>query len=52
MKRVMVWMWLHEVQTTDERGRPTKRQELSDVPVEGGKRVRVAYYRPSVGGRG
>lgn len=48
----MRWMWAHEVAVTDERGRPTKRQELSETPVEGGKRVRVAYYRPTGGRNG
>jgi hypothetical protein len=46
MKRTMKWMWDHEVQVLDEKGRTVKGRELSEEPVADGKKVRVAHYTP------
>jgi len=46
MKRTMKWMWDHEVQVLDERGRTVKGRALSEEPVADGKKVRVAHYTP------
>lgn len=46
MKRVMVWMWEHNVETIDPKnGKKVFVSVLSETPVEGGKRRRVANYR-------
>ena len=46
MKRVMVWMWEHNIETIDPKsGKKVFVSALSETPVEGGKRRRVAHYR-------
>jgi len=46
MKRVMVWMWEHSVESIDPKtGKKIYVTMLSETPVEGGKRRRVANYR-------
>jgi len=46
MKRVMVWMWEHSVESIDPKtGKKLYISLLSETPVEGGKRRRVANYR-------
>lgn len=46
MKRVMVWMWEHNIETIDPKsGKKVFVSALSETPVEGGKRKRVAHYR-------
>ena len=40
----MVWAWQHEMESVDERGRPTRITALSLEPVEHGRRIRVAWY--------
>ena len=46
MKRVMVWMWEHNVETINPKnGKKVFVSVLSETPVEGGKRRRVANYR-------
>ena len=45
MKRVMVWMWEHNIETVDSKGKKVFVSALSETPVEGGKRRRVSHYR-------
>lgn len=47
MKKVMRWMWEHEIEQTDARGKPVKMRALSETPLDNAKKVRVAYYYPS-----
>ena len=46
MKRVMMWMWEYNIETTDPKtNKKIMVSALSETPVEGGKRRRVANYR-------
>jgi hypothetical protein len=41
----MRWMYERETMLTDEKGRQYKATTLFEEPIEGAKRVRVAYYQ-------
>lgn len=45
MKRVMVWMWEHNIETVDAKGKKVFVSAFSEKPIEGGKRRRIAHYR-------
>ena len=46
MKRVMMWMWEYNIETTDPKtNKKIMVSALSETPVSGGKRRRVANYR-------
>lgn len=46
MKRVMMWMWEYNIETIDTKtGKKHVVSALSETPVSGGKRRRVANYR-------
>lgn len=46
MKKPMRWMWEYEVVTQDEKGKPVKSTAFSNDPVENGKKIKVAYFKP------
>ncbi len=46
MTKPMRWMWEYEVVSQDEKGRPVKSTAYSEVPVDNGKKIKVAYFKP------
>lgn len=47
MMKVMKWMWEEEATIIDEKGKPVKTTILTEFPIDGAKKVRVAHYKHS-----